>query len=401
MTPIEVRPVEAAGIAAFVDTFEAAWGWASDDERRRRTGSVVASESPLGAYAGGELAGTAMSFSLELTVPGEVQLPMAGVSYVAVHPLRRRRGVMRALMRYQLDDLHARGVPVAGLGASEAGIYGRFGYAPATWDSSWRLARGAARHLAESGDAPRLELVDERTARDVFPAVHDQARRSQVGDVRTYPGRWHDLIESGKQFVLCRDQDGRASGYAIYRLEREDWYSAHGVVIVDHLIACTDRAYRGLWAYLADLDLTDCVIASGRPEHEPLRWALADSRQLTVTGVHDHLWLRLVDLPAALSARRYAAEGSLVLEVTDPFCPWNEGRWLLEGGPDSAECRPAPGALGVDLRLDVTALGSLFLGGTSLALLVRAGRVEADRTSVRRAAHLFGSGPDPWCSTEF
>jgi predicted acetyltransferase len=170
---------------------------------------------------------------------------------------------------------------------------------------------------------------------------------------------------------------------------------------VDHLIACTDRAYRGLWAYLADLDLTDCVIASGRPEHEPLRWALADSRQLTVTGVHDHLWLRMVDLPAALSARRYAAEGSLVLAVTDPFCPWNDGRWLLEGGPDGAECRPAAGALGVDLRLDVAALGSLFLGGASLAQLVRAGRVEADRTSVRQAAHLFGSGTDPWCSTEF
>jgi predicted acetyltransferase len=401
MTPIEVRPVEAAGIAAFVDTFEAAWGWASDDERRRHTGSVVASESPLGAYAGGELAGTAMSFSLELTVPGQVQLPMAGVSYVAVHPLRRRRGVMRALMRYQLDDLHARGVPVAGLGASEAGIYGRFGYGPATWDSSWRLARGAARHLAESGDACRLELVDERTARDVFPAIHDQARRSRVGDVRTYPGRWHDLIDRRNRFVLCRDQGGRASGYAIYRLEREDWYSAHGKVIVNHLVACTDRAYRGLWAYLADLDLTDYVVATGRPEHEPLRWALADGRQLTVTGVHDHLWLRLVDLPAALSGRRYAAEGSLVLEVTDPFCPWNEGRWLLEGGPDGAECRPAAGTGGAGLRLEVAALGSLFLGGTSVAQLVSAGRVEAGHSSLQRASHMFGSGTDPWCSTEF
>jgi predicted acetyltransferase len=401
MTPIDVRPIDEAGIAAFVDTFEAAWGWASDDERRRHTGSVVASESPLAAHVGGELAGTAMSFSLELTVPGLVALPMAGVSYVAVHPLRRRRGVMRALMRYQIDDLHARGVPVAGLGASEAGIYGRFGYGPATWDSSWRLTRGAARHLADSGDACRLELVDERTARDVFPAIHDQARRSQVGDVRTYRGRWHDLIERGKQFVLSRDQDGRASGYAIYRLVRDDWYSADGTVIVDHLIACSDDAYRGLWAYLADMDLTDSVVASGRPEHEPLRWALPDSRQLAIIGVHDHLWLRLVDLPAALSGRRYAAEGSLVLEVTDPFCPWNEGRWLLEGGPDGAECRPAASTDGVDLRLDTAALGSLFLGGTSVTELVRAGRVAAGLVSVRRASQMFGSGTDPWCSTEF
>jgi predicted N-acetyltransferase YhbS len=184
---IEVRPIGADEIDAFLDVFETAWGFAPDGEQRRRTGAVVAGESPLGAFADGDMAGTVMSFALELTVPGHAQMPMAGVSYVAVHPLRRRRGIMRALMHYQLDDLHARGVPVAGLGASEAGIYGRFGYGPATWDSSWRLARGAARYLAESGDACLLELVDERTARDVFPAVHDRARRSQVGDVRTYP----------------------------------------------------------------------------------------------------------------------------------------------------------------------------------------------------------------------
>lgn len=402
---IQVRPVGDAEVTVFVDVFEAAWGFDSADEQRRRTGADVAGESPLGAYAGGQMAGTAMSFSMELTVPGQVQLPMAGVSYVAVHPLHRRRGVMRALMRYQLDDLHARGVPVAGLGASEAGIYGRFGYGPATWDSSWRLARGAARHLADPGGGGGLEMVDAATARDLFPAIHEEARRAQVGDVRTYPGRWHDLIgggaQRGKHFVACRDHDGRASGYAIYQLEREDRYSAHGTVIVDNMVACSGAAYRSLWSYLSDLDLTDWVVASGRPEHEPLRWALAGSRQLIVTGVRDHLWVRLIDLAAALSRRRYAAEGSLTLEVTDPFCPWNEGRWLLEGGPDGAGCRPAAGRGGASVRLDAAALGSLFAGGTSVAHLARAGRIEGDCTSLRRANQMFGPRTDPWCSTEF
>jgi predicted acetyltransferase len=402
---IEVRPVEGTEIAAFVDTFEAAWGLDSGDEQQRRIGLDVAGESPLGAYAGNEMAGTAMSFSMEVTVPGQRGLPMAGVSYVAVHPLRRRQGVMRALMRYQLDDLYARGVPVAGLGASEGGIYGRFGYGPATWDSSWRLARGAVCGQADRDDAYSLELVDALTARDLFPAVHEQARQSQVGDVRTYPGRWHDLIgndrQRGKHFVLGRDRDGRASGYAIYRLEREDRYSAHATVIVDQLVAGTDAAYHGLWAYLTNLDLTDWVVASGRPEHEPLQWALADSRQLVVTGVHDHLWVRLIDLKAALSRRRYAAEGSVVLEVADRFCPWNEGRWLLEGGPDGADCRPAAGQDGARLRLDAAALGSVFLGGPSVALLAKAGRIEADRASLRRAHQMFGARLDPWCSTEF
>ena len=215
--------------------------------------------------------------------------------------------------------------------------------------------------------------MDAKTALDVFPAVHEQARRIQVGDVRTYPGRWRNLVgndrRAGTQFVLCRDDDGTASGYAVYRIDREDRFSAHGTVIVDHFIARTGAAYRTLWAYLADLDLTDSVVAHGRPEHEPLRWALTDS--------------------------------SLVLEVTDTFCPWNDGRWLLEGGPDGARCRRAVGTDRAALRLDAAVLGSLFLGGPSLAQMARAGRVAADAATLRRADQMFGSDQDPWCSTEF
>lgn len=402
---VEVKPADGAEITTFLDVFAAAWAFGADDEQRRRAGSYVASERPLGAYVRGEMAGTAMSFSMELTVPGCVQLPMAGVSYVSVHPLHRRRGVMRALMRYQLDDLRARDVPVAGLGASEASIYSRFGYGPATWDSSWRLARGAVRDLAEPGDPCSLELVDASAAQELFPAVHEAARRCQVGDVRTYPGRWHDLIgngrQSGRHFVLCRDREGHASGYAVYRLQREDRYSSHATVVVDHLLAGTDAAYRSLWTFLADMDLTDWVVAGGRPEHEPLHWALADRRQLVVTAVHDHLWVRLIDLATALSRRCYPTEGSLVLDVADRFCPWNGGRWLLEGGPDGAECRRVQSQGRASLKLDASVLGSLFLGGASVAQLARAGRIEADVPSLRRAHQMFGADLDPWCSTEF
>jgi predicted acetyltransferase len=174
-------------------------------------------------------------------------------------------------------------------------------------------------------------------------------------------------------------------------------------VVVDHLLASTDAAYRSLWAFLADLDLTDWVVAGGRPEHEPLHWALADRRQLVVTAVHDHLWVRLIDLAAALSRRRYETEGSLVLDVADRFCSWNGGRWLLEGGADGAECRRVrgQGQGRASLKLDASALGSLFLGGASVAHLATAGRIEADVPSLRRAHQMFGANLDPWCSTEF
>jgi predicted acetyltransferase len=111
--------------------------------------------------------------------------------------------------------------------------------------------------------------------------------------------------------------------------------------------------------------------------------------------------VRLVDLPAALSRRRYLAEGSLVLDVADPFCPWNEGRWLLEGGPDGAACRPAARTAGPGLRLDAAALGSLFLGGTSVTDLAAAGRAAADPVTLRHAEAMFATGARPWCSTEF
>jgi predicted acetyltransferase len=398
---IEVRPVDGAEISSFLNVFETAWASGTDEGQRRPTRFALTGERTLGAYVRGGMAGTAMSFSMELSLPGWVQVPMAGVSYVAVHPLYRRRGIMRALMRHQIDDLHARDISLAGLGASEAGIYSRFGYGPATWDSSWRLARGAVRDLAGRGDPSTLELVEAQVARKLFPTIHEEARRSQVGEVRTYPARWDDLIGRGRCFTLCRSHDGHPSGYAIYRIERQGRYSSHATAVVDHLITSTDAAYRSLWAYLADLDLTDWVTASGRPEHEPLYWTLPDRRQLTITAVSDHLWIRLIDLAEALTRRRYAVEDSLVLDVTDRFCPWNAGRWLLAGGPGGAECHRAGDQDRAGLRLDASALASLFLGGVSVARLATAGRVTADVATLRRAHLMFRTDQDPWCSTEF
>lgn len=388
-----------------MDTVATGWGHPSDEQEREREGQDLAGENLLAAFAGDAMAGTAMSFALELTVPGDIQVPLAGVSWVAVHPLHRRQGILRALMRAQLDDLHDRELPLAGLAASEAGIYSRYGYGTATWDSSWTMTRGAARHLADAGEGGTLELVDAQTAQAQFAVVHEQARRSQTGEVPAYPGwlREHtaDQLRRGRHFIVWRDAAGSAAGWASYRLERKERYSAHATVAVDHLVAATRSAYLSLWSYLSDLDLTDTIRASSRPEHEPLQWVLKDRRQLEVTSVDDHLWMRLVDLPAALSQRRYAAEGAIVLEVTDPFCPWNEGRWILDGGPDGATCRPALCGHGAELQLDISTLGSLYLGGPPATRLAAAGLIDGDPQTLRKASMMFATGTDPWCSTWF
>lgn len=396
MSPV----ADAAAIDAFLEVFEAAWAFPRSDEWRSRIAVDLSREQAVAAHLDDRMVGTSMSFSMELTLPGAVPAPMAGVSYVAVHPLFRRRGVLRALMRHQLDGLISEGVALAGLGASEAEIYGRFGYGPATREIRWRCARGARLRAGEP-DPGSLALVGDEEARRILPAVHDAARRRQVGEVRTYPGRWHDLISADRCFLVHSDGHGGRDGYAIYRLERPEQFSAHGTLIVEHLVSASDAAYRSMWAFLLDLDLTGQVEAGGRPESEPLQWMLRDPRRLVVTDVRDHLWLRLVDLPAALAARRYGAEGSLVLEVADDFCPWNEGRWHLEAGPDGATCRPAARSRGTDLRLTASVLASLYLGTAPLAGLATAGRLRGDAPALERAAAMFGTLGTPWCSLGF
>ena len=254
----------------------------------------------------------------------------------------------------------------------------------ATLQVLWELERSRTR-LAQSPDEQyrgRLELVDGATAEAACPRLHDRARWARVGDVSAYRGFWH-LLTTGenragdgtgsKLFVLHRTTDGEADGIAVYRNPWSDDPAISGTVYVDWLEAASDDAYTGLWAFLTDLDLTKRVIAARRPVDEVLQWQLADPRALRVTRLSDNLWLRLIDVPGALAARSYQVAGSLVLQVSDPFCPWNDGCWSLEGGPGGGTCGRAPAGAAPDLALDASALGSLYLGGIAPGTLVRAG----------------------------
>jgi predicted acetyltransferase len=279
-----------------------------------------------------------------------------------------------------------------------------FGFGPATKESRWKCVRGARLREQELGGGS-LELVDRDTAYKLLPAIHDASRQRRVGDVRTYLGRWHDLIsgdgQSDRFFLVHRDESSQPDGYAIYRLERDERFSSDATLVVEGLIASAGTAYRSMWSYLLDVDLTEQIVAVGRPEHEALQWMLLDHRQLVTTEVQDHLWVRLIDLPAALAMRRYGAEGSLVLDVVDEFCPRNEGRWRLEGGPDGAECRRAGGSEETDLRMDASVLASMYLGGAPLNSIVDAGRIEGSARALGTAAAMFGSAAAPWCSLGF
>ena len=196
-------------------------------------------------------------------------------------------------------------------------------------------------------------------------------------------------------------RSGQVDGAAYYRVQSrwEDGLPA-GTLLLRELIAVTPEAHAALWRYCLNVDLVQTVRATVRPVDEPLRWLLAEPRRLRTTALYDDLWVRLVDIPAALAARRYATTGRLVLDVADPFCPENAGRYELEAGPDGAACRPTTAA--ADLALDVADLGAAYLGGVRFGTLAQAGRVaELETEALARADALFTSEPAPWCATPF
>ncbi len=364
----------------------------------RERGSLPDRDRTQAAFVGGELVGTSGLLSLELTVPGPRTLPMGGVTWVGVHPTHRRQGLLRAMMRALLDDGHRRGEAVAALSASEGGIYGRFGFGPATTQVRWELSRGQG-PARPASDGGRLALVGPEEAGAAWAALHEEARRTRVGEVSAYPGYWDTLAgrdESGRDAsrlrVLHCDSAGRVDGGAAYRIPWSPLPEESGLVQVDWLEAVAPSAYTVLWSFLSDQDLTRRVAAGHRPVDEPLRWQLRDPRALRVTRLSDNLWVRLIDVGAALAARRYAISSTIVLEVADAFCPWNAGRWILEAGPDGSRVARAGSATPPDIALDVAALGAAYLGGVSLLLLARAGLVqELAPRALAQSAALFST----------
>jgi predicted acetyltransferase len=354
------------------------------------------------AFEDGEIVGGAGAFTYDLTVPGG-SLPCAGVTVVGVYPTHRRRGVLRAMMRAQLDDVHARGEPIAALWASEETIYGRFGYGIASWAGEMRLRRewGAfARPLERRG---RTRFVTPEEAQKLFPPVYDALRRERPGMPSRSDAWWklrqcrmpEEYAANPKRFVVL-EIDGEVQAYAIYRVHMafEEGASASRLEVIEAL-GTTPQATAEIWRFLIDIDWTRTIEAELLPPDHPLFLLLANPRRAGYRML-DALWVRLVDVGVALSGRAYSSDASVVFEVRDAFCPWNEGRWKLEGGSATRTEEPA------EIALDVDALGSAFLGAVSFAQLRDALRIEElVDGAVHRADTLFEWAPLPWCPEIF
>jgi predicted acetyltransferase len=353
----------------------------------------------------GSIVGGAGAFSFRMTVPGGDSVPTAGVTIVGVLPTHRRRGILRSMMRAQLDDFRARGEPLATLFASEETIYGRYGYGLATLNLQFEIDRAHNAFRPGVETVGRVRLVDAETAAKQLPQVYDAVRRVTPGVNERSAAWWENrMLADPENFrfggspkhIAVLDVDGEPRAYAIYRLHVTFGdLGPETVLRTIDVMAVDTQATASIWRYLLDVDWTKTVATRLQPVDSPLFLLLARPNSSKPT-LSDGLWVRLVDVGAALSGRTYASRDAVVFEVRDEFGPWNEGRWRLESG--HAERTDAA----ADLALDVSDLGSVYLGGFTFRDLDRAGRVEELREgAVYLADSIFRTEGAPWCPEIF
>ena len=380
-------------------------GWPADDEAAQRFASNLPLERMHATFDGDRIVGGAGAFPFELTVPGGT-VRCGGVTVVGVLPTHRRRGILTAMMRAQLDDIRDRGEPVAALWASEEVIYRRYGYGLASLSGEMSLPTGYAglRQPPDERAAARLVPLDE--AKDVIAPIYDRVRAGTPG-MLTRTGTWWETRNlsdppdrrqgGGEKNVVVLDLDGEPAGYALYRIHTKfESGAAAGHVDVIEALADGPVATRELWRMLLDMDWKATLKAYLLPIDHPLVHLLSYPRRMQLR-IGDGLWVRLVDVGAALSARAYGSAEPVVLEVEDAFLPANAGRWRLAGGAaERTDDEP-------DVALDVGELGAVYLGGFTFGELVRSGQVRETREggAARADAVFLYEAPKPWCPEIF
>ncbi|MGH2703198.1 MAG: GNAT family N-acetyltransferase [Actinomycetota bacterium] len=406
----DIRPVSEAEISRFVDVAGTAFGDEHSEESVNRFRSKTELDRTVAAFDDGDIVGTNSSYAFEMTVPGG-ELSAAGVTIVGVLPTHRRKGILRAMMRYQLEDVHRRGEPLAVLYASESNIYQRFGYGPAARMTWINLLKERTAFLDPSPAVGRTRLLSLEDSLRSLPPIYDRVRAVTPGMYRRSETWWkvHTLSDPKEhregyspQYRAVWEHEGGAHAYAAYRWKNswnEEAGYPDGHVWVNELIGTSPLALREMWRYVFGIDLVTSIRAGRLPMDDPLFFMLAEPRRLS-TFVDDGMWLRVVDVVGALEGRTYAEDGSLSFALRDDFCPWNEGRYALE--VKSGKGRVTEAAGDVDLELSVRELAAGYLGGTPFTALKGAGRVVESRPgAVRRADRLFYSEVTPRCPEEF
>jgi predicted acetyltransferase len=401
---IEIRPARPEEFPAVLSPIMHYFGRSPSPDWAERFGPMLPPDRIHVALEDGDVVGSGGAFPFEIGVPGGLARA-AGTTLVGVLPTHRRRGILRGLMRAQLDDVHERGEPIAYLWASQDALYGRFGFGVASFTGTVQVPTDRAGFWTEFEPTGRVRFVDVDGAADKFAQIQRRAAARHPGMFVRTPEWWrHRRLadpetgrEGGGEMVRALlELDGEPAAYALYRVHfSADRGIPTGFTSVIEAVGDSAVATREIWRYLLDVDWMASVRAHLLPLDHELLLLLQEPRHARL-NYRDGLWVRVVDVEAAMEARTFRSGDPVVVEVADEFCPWNEGAWEL--GPAGA----ARSGASPELRLEAHALGSAYLGGFSFAQLARAGRVEElVGGALDRADTLFRTERYPWCPEIF
>jgi len=400
---IEIRNPTAEGWRAAMETAMTVFADEPREEDFDRFTRTLVRDRFWAAYDGDDPVGTAADFPFTLTVPGG-ELAAGGVTWVAVLPSHRRQGILTQMMRRELEDLHERGEALAVLWASEAAIYGRFGYGLAA--PHFEMDADRARFALRDDPGPRgkVRIVSLEDAVDPCMQVYNRVRPAIPGFTARDRTWWEEYRLSDPEhwrrggspkYAAIVELDGKPAAYAIYRIKQE-WRQgfSHSSLRVVEALAANPTAERDLWRFVFGIDLIAHVSSRLDPA-SPLFLMVVDARALNLRA-SEGLWLRIVEIEGALRGRSYASDGDVVLEVRDGFCPWNAGRWRVgAGGVERTD-------VDADLELDVADLASVYLGAFTFSRLAAAERVrELNNGALARADELFRTPRPPYCPEDF
>jgi predicted acetyltransferase len=386
-----------------------------DEAQLDRWRKIWESERIFGAYADGRCVGTLRTFGTRLSVPAgpgrTAELPADALTQVSVAGTHRRQGLLRGMLTRSLAAARERGEAVSYLRAAEWQIYGRFGYRTASFAANYRISTGNPLLAVLPGREPvEIRQLEPAEARRLVPEVLDRVRGFQQGHVERPDGMWDQQLglnqrPGGREpiCVVARNPEGRIDGYALWTPNDGNWFhepDTQAQAKVNEILAATDDAERALWNHLIHIDLVRMLTLTEYPIDLPLEWLLTDGRAVRRTWSGDDTWLRILDLPATLAARRYAVADRLVLEVVDTEGGYAQGRFVLDGGPEHAECRPSTES--ADLQLSQRALAGIYLGGSTVRAQVLSGLLEEETPgAAHRLQLMFGTERAPWNASPF
>jgi predicted acetyltransferase len=408
--PIEIRTVAPTDLYAWARSIGHANSEEIDEQDFRDIEPEVEPDRTFGAYDGDQIVGGGSIFSFDLTVPGGAAVPSAGITWIGIMPTHRRQGALRQLMMRMIADAVARHEPLAVLWASEGSIYQRFGYGLATRNAAFDMERDRAVLASAAAATGRTRLVEIEEARHLFPPIFEANRvrtpgfysRSQTWwDVDVLSDfKWARRGFERKFYAVHESDDGVPDAYAMYRVRQEWTNSVPGSELsVLEMMATDGVALREMWRFILGVDLIKRITTRTADPDQPLVLMVLEPRRVNLV-VRDGLWLRVVDVVAALERRGYAADDSVVLDIDDTFVPsaggrfrltTTAGRGLVERTDDVA-----------DIALAAEDLGALYLGDQTFDSLFRAGRTTELTTGARaRADAMLRTEVRPWCPQIF